>query len=339
MLGKVEKETWPDGHVTWVQTSKLPLRDAAGRIVGTFGISKDVTHFMEMQAALEAANKQLQVASRRAGMAEVATGVLHNIGNVLNSLNVSAMVVQTGLRQSKVESLARLAALLREHASDLSDYIGGDPKGRLVPGFLVSLVAHFGGERTRLLTELVSLQKDIAHIRDIVSIQQSLASVVGIVESLDPTVLMEDAVRMNSAALARHDVTLIRAFEFMPKVRGERPKVLQILVNLIRNAKYALDDGAPPQKTMTLSLAAGAPGFVRFAVEDNGIGIPAENMERIFQRGFTTRKEGGHGFGLHSAINAARELQGSLTVTSAGLGRGAVFALELPLAEGATKST
>jgi PAS domain S-box-containing protein len=333
IIAKIEKETWPDGRVTWVQTSKLPFRDETGETVGTFGISKNITQRKQMEADVEQANKQLFDASRRAGMAEVATGVLHNVGNVLNSLNVSAMVVQTGLRQSKADSLAKLAGLLREHASDLGDFVTRDPKGRLVPEFLQTLTTHFQDERTRLLGELGSLQRNIDHIKDIVSMQQSLASVAGVVEALDPASLMEDAVRMNTAALARHEVRLERHFEVVPRVRVERPKALQILVNLVRNAKYALDDGAPAQKVMTLRIEPGRPGFARLIVSDNGIGIPPENLAKIFQRGFTTRKEGGHGFGLHSALNAARDLKATLTVTSGGLGQGATFTLELPLAD------
>jgi signal transduction histidine kinase len=115
-------------------------------------------------------------------------------------------------------------------------------------------------------------------------------------------------------------------------VRADKAKVLQILVNLIRNAKYALDDGAPPAKVLTLRLDLDAPGWVKLVVADNGIGISAENLTRIFQRGFTTRRDG-HGFGLSSAITAARELRGSLTVHSDGLGQGATFTLRLPIAE------
>lgn len=331
IVDKLEKEIWPDGHVTWSLTSKLPLRDAAGAIVGTWGISKDVTREQSMKAELERTAKQLAEASRMAGMAEVATGVLHNVGNVLNSLNVSAMVVTSGLRQSKVDALAKIAALLREHRADLGAFLTADPKGKLVPEFVESLAKHLVEDRNRLLGEIDSLQKNIDHIKDIVAMQQSLATVAGVVEALDPTSLMEDAVRMNTAALARHDVTLERKFQPVPAIRAEKPKVLQILVNLIRNAKYACDDGAPPAKVMTLRVELGPPGMVRMVVADNGVGIPAENLTRIFQHGFTTRKDG-HGFGLHSAGNAAREMKGSLVAHSDGPGRGATFTLELPIA-------
>lgn len=331
IVGKLERETWADGRVSWALTSKLPLRDEDGNIIGTFGISKDVTKIKEMEAALERAHKEVVEASRVAGMAEVATGVLHNVGNVLSSLNVSASVIATTLRQSKAESLVKLAALLREHQGNLGTFLSQDPKGKRVPEFLSSLARHAREERDQLIQEINALQKSVDHIRDIVSMQQSYATLAGVVEPLDPTALMEDALRMNEGALARHEVRVVRDFRFVPTVIGEKAKVLQILVNLIRNGKHACDEGGEADKVITLRVRADREDRVQLVVEDNGAGIPNENLERIFQHGFTTRSNG-HGFGLHSAANAAREMKGTLTARSDGPGRGAAFTLELPIA-------
>jgi PAS domain S-box-containing protein len=331
MIGKLENETWPDGRITWVLTSKLPLRNEQGEIIGTFGVSKDVTKEKDTEFALERAQRDLVDASRLAGMAEVATGVLHNVGNVLNSLNVSASVLSAGFKQSKIDNLAKITALLREHASDLGNFITNDPKGRRIPEFLESLAQHSISERDRLLIEAESLQRNVDHIKEIVAMQQSYATMVSIIEPLDPVSLMEDSLRMNVGALARHSVTVARDFQPTPHILAEKAKVLQILVNLIRNAKYAADEGGRADKMVTLRIEPTSDGRVRLIVTDNGVGIPPDNLTRIFAHGFTTRV-GGHGFGLHSSANAAREMKGSLTVHSDGLGMGAAFTLELPVA-------
>jgi PAS domain S-box-containing protein len=331
MIGKLENEIWPNGRVTWVLTSKLPLRNEQGEIVGTFGLSKDVTKEKETELALERAQRELVDASRLAGMAEVATGVLHNVGNVLNSLNVSASVISTGLKQSKIENLSKITQLLREHAPDLAEFITLDPKGKKIPEYLESLAQHTAAERDRLLAEADSLQRNVDHIKEIVAMQQSYATMVSVIEPLDPVTLMEDSLRMNIGALARHSVTVVRDFKPAPQVLAEKSKVLQILVNLIRNAKYAADDGGRDDKAVTLRIETTAEGRVRLIVADNGVGIPADNLTRIFAHGFTTRV-GGHGFGLHSSANAAKEMKGALTVHSDGPGKGAVFTLELPAA-------
>jgi C4-dicarboxylate-specific signal transduction histidine kinase len=186
--------------------------------------------------------------------------------------------------------------------------------------------------RDRMVQETTALQKNIDHIKEIVSMQQTYATMVGVVEPLDPHVLMEDALRMNVGALLRHEVDVTRDFQFVPAVVGEKAKILQILVNLIRNAKFACDETGQPGKLITLRVQAGlTPDRVRLMVSDNGVGIPPENLTRIFGHGFTTRAHG-HGFGLHSAANAAREMKGSLTVQSEGRGKGATFTLELPVA-------
>ena len=133
---------------------------------------------------------------------------------------------------------------------------------------------------------------------------------------------------MNEGALSRHDVEVIREFETVPPLNVEKHKILQILVNLLRNAKHACQDSGRADKRMTVRVANGD-GRIRISVMDNGVGIPPENLTRIFNHGFTTRKDG-HGFGLHSGALAAKEMGGSLTVHSDGPGQGAAFTLELP---------
>jgi PAS domain S-box-containing protein len=327
---KLEKETHPDGSVTWCVTSKLPLHDASGAVIGTFGISRDVTTSRRLQEQLETTHRDLVDASRKAGMADVATGVLHNVGNVLNSVNVSAELLAEGLRQSRVDGVGKLADLFAAQAADLPAFLAG-PRGRQVPAYLADLSRVLLAERDRLLEEVAGLRKSVEHIKDVVAMQQSFAVSVGMIEPLDPAGLLEDSLHLNVAALIRHDIRVVRDYAPSPRVLADRSRVLQILVNLVRNAKHALDDGAPAEKCLTLRIESAEPDHVRLIVSDNGVGIAPEHLERIFAHGFTTRKTG-HGFGLHSAANAARELGGRLSVRSAGPGLGATFTLELPVA-------
>ncbi len=332
ILNMEKQFTSPTGEVTSCLVNKMPVRDETGAVVGTFGYSEDITKEKEMTHSLQGIQTALVDASRMAGMAEVATGVLHNVGNVLNSLNVSSSIITTGLRQSKADSLAKLGQLLREHSEDLGKFLTEDPKGKKAPEFLESLSRHFSTERDRLLAEIEGMQKNIDHIKEIVSMQQTYASMAGMVEPLTAASLMEDAVRMNSGTLGRNQVKIVHDFQPVPNIMAEKGKVLQILVNLIRNSKHACDENARPEKVITLRVKEGEAGRVLLIVQDNGIGIPAENLLKVFQHGFTTKAEG-HGFGVHSSANAAREMKGSLSVQSDGAGQGAQFILDLPVAE------
>jgi len=174
-----------------------------------------------------------------------------------------------------------------------------------------------------------SLTKDVGHIKDIVAMQQSYAMVSGVVEAVPVVELVEDALRMNASAFVRHDVQVVREFAPVPPVTVDKHKVLQILVNVLRNAKYACDGTGQPDKRVTLRVALNGANLVKIEIADNGVGIPAENLTRVFQHGFTTRKHG-HGFGLHSAALAAKELGGALKARSDGPGLGATFTLEIP---------
>jgi signal transduction histidine kinase len=278
---------------------------------------------------LEQANQELLATARRAGMADIATGVLHNVGNVLNSVNVSSALIADTLRKLRVAGLAKIAALLGEHEQDLAAFMTTDSRGRMLPGFLAQLAGHLSAEQSTALKEVEHLQKNVEHIKEIVKMQQVHASSAGFIEQLDLRELLENALRMNTASLSRHEIVVVREFRDVPLVRADKHKVLQILVNLIANARQAMSDST--EKTLTLGIQATAGGSVRLFVRDTGSGIAPENMTRIFAHGFTTKSDG-HGFGLHSSSLAAREMNGSLTAASDGPGKGAVFTLELPLA-------
>jgi DNA-binding LacI/PurR family transcriptional regulator/C4-dicarboxylate-specific signal transduction histidine kinase len=289
----------------------------------------------EANSELKKAQTKLIETSRLAGMSEVATGILHNVGNVLNSVNVSAALVGDQLRHSKVANVARTCELLRTHEADLAAFLCGDPKGKLVIPYLTNLAEALAAERATMTTELEGLQKNIDHIKEIVSMQQSYAKTSGVAETVSVTDLVEDALSMNSVSLARHDVNVVRDFQARPVVTLEKHKVLQVLVNLVRNAKYACDESGRPDKQVTIRTTANYHS-VSIAVIDNGVGIPQENLTRIFAHGFTTRKDG-HGFGLHSGALAAKEIGGTLTGHSVGPDKGATFILELPYKSDAVK--
>ncbi|HEV8629341.1 MAG TPA: CHASE sensor domain-containing protein [Thermoanaerobaculia bacterium] len=295
----------------------------------TAELQKEIGERTQAEARLAETHQQLVDASRRGGMAEIATNVLHNVGNVLNSVNVSASLVAEGVKQSQVSSLQRVVELLREHQHDLADFVASDNRGKHLPAYLARLSEHLVADQRAALSELDSLRANIEHIKEIVAMQQSYAKVSGVKETVNVVELVEDSLRMNVGALSRHGVEVVREFGDVPPITVEKHKVLQILVNLVRNAKYACDESARADKRVTLRVANGG-GSVRISVIDNGVGIPAENMTRIFNHGFTTR-ELGHGFGLHSGALAANEIGGSLHAFSGGAGTGATFTLELPL--------
>ena len=294
-------------------------------------VMRDMTERRQAEEALRVSQQKLLETSRLAGMAEVATGVLHNVGNVLNSVNVSASLVVEKLRRSKAPKLAQAAALLTAKNGDLADYLTKDPNGKMLPGYLAKLGEFFIAENAELLAEADQLGRNIEHIKEVVAMQQSYAKVSGVFEDLPPDRLVEDAIAMNVSAFERHGIVLERRFSPVASVRVDRHKVLQIMINLLRNAKYALDDSKRLDKRMTISIFAPNEQRAHIVVADNGIGISPENLTRVFGHGFTTREEG-HGFGLHSGALAARAMGGSLSVTSAGIGQGATFTLELPIA-------
>lgn len=318
-----------DGTVRHIESLAAAVIDSVGGGSRLVGIDLDITERVAAQQRETALQQQLRDASRHAGMAEVAASVLHNVGNVLNSVNVSASLVSDKLRKSKAAGLGRVVSLLQEHQADLGDFIARDERGRHLPVYLEQLAAQLVSERDHTLQELDALRGNIEHIKEVVAMQQSYAKLAGVTETVDVRALVEEGLRLDANGLERQAIALERQFSEVPPITVDKHRVLQILVNLLRNAKHACQATERSDRCISVRVGRHAAG-VQIAVADNGVGIAPENLTRIFSHGFTTKRNG-HGFGLHSGALAARELGGSLRVESAGPGQGATFYLDLPL--------
>ena len=222
--------------------------------------------------------------------------------------------------------------MIHEHTENLGTYLKEDPQGKQIPDYLTQLGKHLFHEQTLALREMEELNKNIEHIKEIVNAQQNMAKSGGILEPINPTEIMEQAIAVNLASMMRHGVEIVREYTELSEIIADRHQVLQVLINLISNAKYAITEKGelPSRMSLTVSQSEGEEGNVIWRVTDTGKGIKPENLPRIFTQGFTTRKTG-HGFGLHSAALSAKLMGGSLAVQSDGEGQGATFSLELPM--------
>jgi C4-dicarboxylate-specific signal transduction histidine kinase len=306
----------------WTEEEHTVLRMASQVVVNALQRKRG-------EEELRKLHSQLVDASRQAGMAEVATGVLHSVGNVLNSINVSVTLVGDRLRRSETATLARVVEMLPAEPERLAGFLTQDPRGKQVPEFLRELSRQLEQERAALCHEHGLVVRHIDHMKEVVAMQQNYARLSGMIEPIQLADSVQDALRLVGAELERHRIEVVRDFAAVPDVLADRHKVLQIVVNLLHNAKHALAGARPDRARIDLTLRHTQEDRVDLVVRDNGVGIPQENLVRIFAHGFTTKKDG-HGFGLHSGANAAREMGGRLAASSDGPGQGAAFTLELP---------
>ncbi|HEX4797479.1 MAG TPA: ATP-binding protein [Humisphaera sp.] len=297
-----------------------------------------INHRVEAEVArqterLESVTQELVGTARRAGMAEIATGVLHNVGNVLNSVNVAATVAVRKVKESEIASVAKVSDMLQSHKDDLAGFLGADERGKHLLAFLQELGNCLDKEQSGLLDELQTVTTGLEHIKGIVGAQQQHAKSGSLREKIQPADLVEQAISMDFGSDTDPQFQVIRDFRVTTPIILEKHKVLQILINLLSNARKAISESSRPDGRINISIEAveRAEGHrVHFVVRDNGVGIRNEHLAKIFSHGFTTQASG-HGFGLHSAANAAREMGGNLLAHSDGIGHGATFTLDLPL--------
>jgi PAS domain S-box-containing protein len=320
-----------DGGIIWITENSRMVRDNNGKARYYEGFIEEITRRKESEAALQQSQQRLIETSRQVGLAEITNGLLHNIGNALNSVNTSASVTAGKVSNSKVGNLFKAINMLRDHEADLANYLATDPKGRQLIGYLGDLAPRLLHEQAEIQEELKSLKMSVEHANSILACQQNYAKSAGRLETVRPIELIEDALQMNANSLARHNIKIVKDYApNMPDVTVRKHLILQILVNLIRNAQKACEASESGEKVLTVRMSCNqASRRVQIDVQDNGVGIPPENLARLFTHGFTTRKDG-HGFGLHSGVRMAEEMGGSLIARSEGVGKGASFILEFP---------
>jgi len=287
---------------------------------------------LKAQKEREKMQRALVEASREAGKVEVATGVLHNVGNVLNSVKTSTAMINRTIKQSKVEQLTKVVELLQDQEDNLGEFFSQDERGKVLPVYLANLSEVFKEEHASMNLEIQALIRSVEHIAKVVSSQQAIARGTLAIENVKLSDLAEEVLEMISASLDRHQIELVRDYDEDTVISTDRHMVMQILINLINNARQALRDHQGETRQLSLAIKSsdcdGKPGIL-MSVCDTGVGIEAETLKKIFTYGFTTKHDGS-GFGLHNAANAAKTLGGSLTATSVGAGQGATFKLLLP---------
>lgn len=357
-----EDEPYADRWGTWV-SAYVPIYTADGKIDGALGVDYDaslwnndvarargatlgfgaltgvvvlasgvIVTFTRIEAdQRQRLQRKLVDASRQAGMAEMATGVLHNVGNVLNSVNVSATVLAEKVRHSKLPGLGKAAEMLQQHRDDIAQFVSADNKGKLLPDYLVKLSGLLSGEQDELLREIDQLSRNIGHVKQIVSAQQGMAKSVTVSEEFVVDEMLDDAIALASGDIKAAGADVYRTRDPAFCLTTDRNAVLQIIVNMLSNAAKAVRECEKRQITIDVRPApeTGAAGL-DIAVVDTGVGISPEVMAQLFRHGFTTRPDG-HGFGLHHAANTAHAMGGKLVAASDGVGHGATFTLTLPL--------
>lgn len=325
------------GEPFWVSIEGRPIDHAPTETSRFIIIKKDVTLRVNAEQDRQQLSEKLVDASRKAGMAEIAADVLHNVGNVLNSINVSTACIQTATSRSVIDKLAMVSGLIEAHADDFGDYVANDKKGKHLPQVIIELTSALKQEQQDLSKECSCIENHVEHIKEVIAVQQDVSKAAPIVmQELRPAELFQNALSANRGVLEKNRIEVTENYDGSPvDFISDKHKILQVLINLIGNAKDAVLSNQPSSRKIGLRIYQF--GQLHFEVTDNGVGISSENQTRIFQHGFTT-KPTGHGFGLHSCANIANELGGSLTVESEGVGTGATFRLSLPLVPSSNSS-
>ena len=298
-------------------------------------ILRDVTARKETESTLADAQGQLVDAAHKSGMADMATGVLHNIGNILNSVNLAGDEIQRISAASKISGLIKANDLLQAQ-ENMSDFLANDARGQKLPAYFIKMGKVLNDEINQINTESKALIQKTTMMKEVISTQQSYAKSGFHSEQLNIAELVEDALKIQEASLKKWGVKLEKNYADTPACTGQKSKLLQVITNLVKNAKEAMNDNDQYNRPKEMHIETGMINdtALYLTIKDNGCGISEEQLTKIFNHGFTT-KETGHGFGLHTCANAMTEMKGNLKVDSEGVQKGATFTVTIPVGKAA----
>jgi C4-dicarboxylate-specific signal transduction histidine kinase len=265
-------------------------------------------------------------------MADMATGVLHNIGNILNSVNLAGEQIHRVTSNSKISGFIKANELLENHKDNLAEFFTNDDRGKRLPAYYLKMGKVLVGEMADIKIETDELISKTTMMKEVISTQQAYAHSGFHSEQLEIHELTEDAFKIQVASLEKWGVKLHKHYRETPPCLGQKSKLLQVLTNLIKNAKEAMNNNDEFNKPKELTIETGVldDNFAYIKITDNGCGISSKQLSKIFNHGFTTKEEG-HGFGLHTSANAMTEMRGTLKVNSAGVEKGASFTITIPI--------
>jgi len=318
-----------DGRVIPISVSGSMIQDEQGQFQGLVCVAQDITERKRMEEEQLQLHEQLLETSRQLGMAEVASDVLHNVGNVLNSINVSIGVIADLLKNSMVGDVGRISQLFHKHREDLGNYFSTNPKGKQIPLYLEKLSSQLIEERRVAIAEIDRLRENAHHALQCVAAQQDLGTPSGITEPISVVELLEEALTVNHELLESGPVHVSREFQEIPQLIVDKHQVLEVMSDVMKNACQAMTSVSDKQLIVRARLIPGPPDSVCLEVQDSGVGIASDDLIKIFRQG-NSPQSGGRGMSLHNGALMAKNLGGALQAYSIGIGHGATFSLELP---------
>jgi PAS domain S-box-containing protein len=328
----IESMTDPrTGKKRWFQSVKAPLILEENGETMVLGVATDITQNVVVEAGRKALQEELEDAARRADMSEMVTGVLHNVGNLLTSVNTSANIVKNIVENTHVQGLSRANDLLRRNMDNLETFLSKDPKGMKLIRYYLKLEEAMVKDFENLAKNLNRMLGKIGAINDVISAQQDYASSSQQVQPIALREIMEKAFVLQLGSLNKYGIEVEKTYEDVPAVYAQKTKLMQILVNLLKNAKESVLATDGKEKKLQVRIRT-KDEYVTLSIQDNGKGIDKANLAKLFTYGFTTKKNG-HGFGLNTCAKYMEEMGGKIWVESDGENKGATFTLGLPIPE------
>ena len=264
-----------EGIPLYISVTSSFLFDEAKNVVGSVLVLSDVTLVYSAREEIDKKQKQMTEMAHHAGMAMMAADVMHNIGNIMNSINVSAEKIMSTVKTTKIKDLKKANLLFNKNRDRLPDYFATDPNANLLPEYYSKVTSNIEKEFEIIKNEGQVLMDKNKLIKDSINIQMDVVGARNFCEKVMIGTLVDEVIAIQDGRIKKFKIDVEKEFEipFETTVEIYKSKLLNVLLNVFQNALQAVFQNKPDNRKVNLLVKEGDNGSIQIEIKDNGIGI------------------------------------------------------------------
>ena len=301
--------------ITELKTLQIKLQDYAKDLEKE--VALQTKHLKEANAKIRNQQQKLIEDAYNKGLIEVTSGIIHNIGNIVNVISLSFDELITSKENNEGILPKFLDSVILKELNEISDLANISPNLNKTKEILPKLLEYNEEFEQEFKGKIEFLLKKVYHLKEVVQLQQNFVGSLGTEDYNDITAITDEVLEIYDSSLIKRNIKVQKTYTDKPKILCDKAQIIQLISNFIKNSYEAIEEKDMKEGLIKITSYVKDSIFY-LELYDNGIGIKENNLNKLFEFGYSTKKENGSGsgFGLHSCKSIVEKYGGTISVES-----------------------